>query len=597
MPQSMYDLMEMQRLQEEIDAIKKEPMQQKTPYDSIFASGAEDGIMPLPDNVIYNQDGVVINEVDGQLRLNAGDKYATGNQEQIQQFMAGNSTIDQMATGTTAPIGNETAYSAGMGLLRGGRMMAETPEVVMDLAGMGKDFMFAEPIRDFRDESVLGKAYERGVQTLTSDNFTKPIIQGKMPFSNAPQQSEFQGVTPEMMNYEGANPADKYAGTISEFAAGGIAGKLKNAPRNIFVSGSAGAASEAAGQTAANYEFSKDFEPVARLLGAFASPMASLKAINTGNKTLDLLMNRAGTNPTGEKMKQATNQAYKLVSDANLNWSQVDSDAFINQAIQKIQAVDGYVPDIDLQTTAAIKILKKRKGKGLTFEELDNIRQNLFARYNKNNDEYGVRVAINEIDSLIAKKDVGNPLVDAARLASSRQKKVQALEQMMDTQELQTASTGTGGNLINKYKQGITKLLNPKNVNNKFFSPKEKNFMRKFVNGDLPDKLLRFFSRFAPTSGALTAMLGLGSLALDSVGIASLFVVGQGAKIIGESRQKVILDQIKRMMAGAADPDKIPSLADDYMRILMQSQDSVNFDEKNKQAINLPILDIGMAVR
>lgn len=593
----MYDLMEKQRLQEELDAINQDPKRAETPYDSIFGGASKNGTMPLPDNVIYNQDGVVINEIDGELRLNAGNKYATGNQDQIQQFMAGNSTIDQMATGTTAPIGNETAYSAGMGVLRGGRMMAETPEAVMDLVGMGKDFMLAEPVRDFRDESVLGKAYERGVQTLTSDNFTKPIMQGKMPFSNPPQQGGFQGVTPEMMNYQGANPADKYAGTISEFAAGGLAGKLKNAARNTFVSGSAGAVSELAGQTALNYEFSKDFEPVARLLGAFASPMVSVKAINTGNKTLDLLMNRAGTNPTGQKMKQATDQAYKLIDDKGINWSSADGDVWIDQAIAKIQKLDGYVDDVDMQTTASIKTLLKRKGKGFTFADIDTIRKSLFARYNKNNDEYGIKIAINEIDDLVAKKDLGNPLVDAARLASSRQKKVEALEQMMDMQELGTKSTGTGGNLINKYKQGITKLLNPKNVNNKFFSPKELKFMRKFVMGDLPDNLLRFFSRLAPTSGAITALLGFGSLALDSVGLASLFVIGQGAKIVGESRQKVILDQIKRMMAGVVEPDQIPSMADDYMRILMQSQESVNFDEKNKQAIDLPIINIGMAAR
>lgn len=516
---------------------------------------------PVDQSILYDEGGIKVTKDNADQLSLSSPSFSTSNQEDIQRFLSGDVTLPQIATGVMPKKGMNVPLSLGTGMLRGVRGILETPETLGSLGRMGYEYLSGQDVQPFPEETVAGSLFEKGLEATT-------------------------GITPQEIEYRSPTTSGKYAGTIGEFTPAAIGGATGLA-RRLAMTTTAGAASEAAGQATEG----TGYEPYARISTALFAPMLGSTALKTGNKTVNFLMNKSGTTPSVLNLKQAKTAAYNAVDDSGITFSAQEIDDFIINAVEKVESSFDYVPDVDKQTLASINILMNNAGKELSFGELDKIRQGLGKRYSQAPNEVGILSIIDDIDDLIASNTSSSDLVKAARLANSRYKKSELIERSLEKAINQASASGTGGNLINKYRQAISSIINnPKQ--SRFFSEEELNFMTRFVRGDVSENLLRLIGRLSPNANGLMAVINVGTVAYNP-SLIPVSVAGFAGKSAGESRSKQLLEQIQELVATGASPKDVPSIASDATRIILGSQESLNADELNPPSVSSLISGIG----
>ena len=515
----------------------------------------------MDQSILYDEGDIKVTKDNaGQLSLSS-PSFSTSNQEDIQRFLSGDVTLPQIATGVMPKKGMNVPLSLGTGMLRGVRGILETPETLGSLGRMSYEYLSGQDVQPFPEKTVAGSLFEKGLEATT-------------------------GINPQEIEYRSPTTSGKYAGTIGEFTPAAIGGATGLAKR-LAMTTTAGAASEAAGQATEG----TGYEPYARIGSALFTPWLGSKAFKTTNKTVNFLMNKSGTVPSVDNLKQAKNAAYKAVDDADITFSAQEIDDFIINAVEKVESSSNYVPDVDKQTLASIKILMNNAGKELSFGELDKIRQGLNKRYSQAPNEVGILSIIDDIDDLIASNTSGSDLVKAARLANSRYKKSELIERSLEKAINQASASGTGGNLINKYRQAINSIVNnPKQA--RFFSEEELDFMVRFVRGDVEENLLRLIGRLSPNANGLMTAVNVGAVAYNP-SLLPVSVAGFAGKSAGEARSKQLVEQIQELVATGASSKDAPSIASDATRIILGSQESLNADELNPPSVSSLISGIG----
>lgn len=268
----------------------------------------------------------------------------------------------------------------------------------------------------------------------------------------------------------------------------------------------------------------------------------------------------AGRKPSIDSLRAAKTAAYKAVDDSGLTFSPDDMNGLLNYAVKAADDAN-YVPDVDRQTFAAIKMIENSAGKDRTIGQLDKLRQGLWARYNASNgSEPAILDMIDGVDDIIAKHPATDDLMGLARSANSQFKKAELLDNAMTVAERQTAATGSGGNILNKYKQAVTSILNnPKKA--KWFSPEEVQKMDDFIKGSFAQNALRQIGKISPTGNGLMQVLNIGAVAA-SPAMAGFTIAGAGAKMAsdraGRSAMQSILDGVAK---NAAKPKPITPYA------------------------------------
>jgi len=358
--------------------------------------------------------------------------------------------------------------------------------------------------------------------------------------------------------YVAPGTAGEYISTIGEFAGGAGASA---GPRAMLKYGAVpGAASEAAGQATEGTAA----EPYARMAGAFFAPMA----VSTANKTVNAMFKRASTRPSVQTLKDAKNAAYKAVDESGVKLPASVADDIASKA-NKAAASRNYIPDVDRQTLASIKTLENQSGKSLTVGELDKIRQGLNDRYRSSlrPDGTGGEIAILDmidiVDDAIQNAPGGGELMTAARLANSRFKKSELIEKAFQKAADQTAAAGTGGNLVNKYRQAVSNIINnPRQA--KYFSQEEVDFMRNFVQGKPTENMMRLIGKLSPDSSGLMAFLNLGAVATNPAMIGAS-MGGALAKRAAEASAMRGAESIKDMLATGQVPQATRTVTDPRM--------------------------------
>ena len=244
------------------------------------------------------------------------------------------------------------------------------------------------------------------------------------------------------------------------------------------------------------------------------------------SKGLKRVFKRAEQRPSIETLKAAKNAAYKAVRDTGETFGSKDTNTLYAR-IQQL-AVDADFDDIaDPQSAAALRMMKTRSGAKLSLDRLDRLRQNLWDRYGRS-DEPLILDMIGEIDNLIDTRAASSDAMRAARQANSKYAKAQLLENAFKKARLQTASTGSGGNILNKYRQAVTRIITtPKEA--KWFSADELAIMEKFVEGDVPENVLRRIGKVGPGGNGLMTALNVYAAAVDPTMLA-VSAVGAAAK-------------------------------------------------------------------
>lgn len=273
-------------------------------------------------------------------------------------------------------------------------------------------------------------------------------------------------------------------------------------------------------------------------------------AVSIGTKAYRRVMGRVAAKPTTEGLHQATKVAYKAVDDAGEVFQPAELQTMVKGARDAVQS-GNYVADVDAQTRASLELLERNSGTPMSLGRVDKLRQNLWKRYNAAPNETGILDAIDAIDTMIQSRTASSELMDAARQAHAQYKKAELLENAFKKAQDQTSSTGSGGNILNKYRQAVTNIVNdPKRSKN--FQPEELAVMQQVIDGSVPENILRRVGKLSPSGNGL--MLFLNIMGGTAMGPAFLPITaaGAGAKALSDRSALSGVDSLMGKVMGRA---------------------------------------------
>lgn len=266
---------------------------------------------------------------------------------------------------------------------------------------------------------------------------------------------------------------------------------------------------------------------VGSLFGA-AAPLA----VNFGTKAYRAMFKATAQRPTIESLRSAKTVAYNAVDQAGETFKPAEMTALADKVKTEL-AQTNYVAGVDRQTDAVVDLLDRKAPETLTLGQLDKLRQNFWKRYEAAKNETGILDAIDAIDELIVSRTSTSQLLDAARLANSRYKKAELLDMAFQKAADQTSATGSGGNILNKYRQAVVSIINnPKQA--KWFSADEIATMRSFVEGSTAQNVMRRIGKLAPGGNGLMLALNLGGAANFGPGSLAVTAGASAAKAISD---------------------------------------------------------------
>lgn len=237
--------------------------------------------------------------------------------------------------------------------------------------------------------------------------------------------------------------------------------------------------------------------------------------------------------PTIEGLRAAKSTAYKAVDDAGEVFSPAEMTGLRNK-IEADLADGNYVEGVDRQTDAVRSIVDRKAGSEMSLGQLDKLRQEFYKRLAAAPNEVGIYDAIDAIDDMIAGRTDASGLMTAAREANAKYKKAELLDFAFEKARNQTDATGSGGNILNKYRQAVVSILNnPKQ--SRWFSADELTGMKAFVRGSKAQNAMRLIGKLSPGgNGLMTAInvLGAGATGGGSVVLSGL---AMGAKAISDT--------------------------------------------------------------
>lgn len=151
----------------------------------------------------------------------------------------------------------------------------------------------------------------------------------------------------------------------------------------------------------------------------------------------------------------------------------------------------------------------------------------------------------------------GNPSMtiaelQRARALAQREFKANDVQKAIDSAELSAATTGTGGNTVNRIRQKVKWIIDPQYPNRaKGYSAEEIAAMRKVAEGGAVDNLLRIIANMSPAKGGLNSVLGMGLLSLDATrplamaGMATGLAAHGAANAITKNRAMELVDMLR----------------------------------------------------
>jgi hypothetical protein len=247
---------------------------------------------------------------------------------------------------------------------------------------------------------------------------------------------------------------------------------------------------------------------------------------------LKAVFQRAESRPTLDTLRTAKNAAYNAVRKTGIKFDENDTRAGFNRLLRKSKTsrwdLDA-VSETDKPAFDALRTLQRRAelGRPISLNNLDKTRQKLWDIYRKSDHPF-VLEAISEIDNMVATKAQGSEVLQAARAANSKYAKAQLLENAFRKARLQTASTGSGGNILNKYRQAVTRIITtPREA--RWFSPEELAVMEQFVEGDVAENTMRRIGKLAPGGNGLMTALNVYAASVDP-SLLAVTAIGTAAK-------------------------------------------------------------------
>ena len=414
----------------------------------------------------------------------------------------------------------DVGKSLGSGLVRGGIGLLELPELV-------------------------GRAAVRGVQEV--GQFAGLTDSQDIPILNTATGRLLRDAT-TLDDYAPQTTAGKYASTIGEFlpaAVGGPAGLAKR----LGTMAIAGTGSEALGQAFED----TSLEVPGRLVGGLFAPSV-VKGIT--NKTVNAFTKKASTNTSLETLRNAKNASYEAFEKAGgkLSGNMDDLTRSMSDEVSKNDLFLGYAPGsaAGKHIDGVLEAVNKFKGQEFNLAQLDKLRSSLYINYKKSKFDPRVAALRNKVDDFIENTAAsGNEkalkILEQARANNRSYKKVELFDELMQKAELQTAATGSGGNIVNKYRQALNKILSNPN-NRAMYDQKELEIMERLIKGNVPDNILRLIGKLSPTGNGLMAILNVTAVAFDPTFLA-ITAIGVTSKYLADKRSKQAIQNLRELLA------------------------------------------------
>jgi hypothetical protein len=191
---------------------------------------------------------------------------------------------------------------------------------------------------------------------------------------------------------------------------------------------------------------------------------------------------------------------------------------------------------------AALDLFENRQGKEMTFAALDEMRQGLWGLYNqaaskgKNFDQKYIMKLINQVDDEFDNMPMGKGPLLNARHAYKQAQKASVLDAAIKKANLEAASSGSGGNVANRYLNAVKKMLGDKKQL-KYFTPEEIAVMEKFVKTGAGGRFQRSLAKLAPNGNGL--MLALHAFSAAAIDPTTLTAAGVGMAAQSSSERQV----------------------------------------------------------
>lgn len=265
-------------------------------------------------------------------------------------------------------------------------------------------------------------------------------------------------------------------------------------------------------------------------------------------KSVGRIFQRSQEKPTVQTLKSAKNAAYRAVDQSGEMFTGDDMQRLYQNVSDAFDA-DNFVAETDNAARAVLKVLERRQGQPTTLSQLDSIRQNMWARYRGAKDQPQILNAIRALDDLIDERAGASEMMGVARAANARFAKFQLLDDAFEKAADQTASSGSGGNILNKYRQAVTSIINNPNKA-RWFSGEEIDLMRGFVRGSTQENVLRRIGKLSPSGNGL--MMALHIFGGIQTGGATLPVMAAGAAAKSAADKTAMrgAEQLKGVVSG-----------------------------------------------
>lgn len=278
--------------------------------------------------------------------------------------------------------------------------------------------------------------------------------------------------------------------------------------------------------------------------------------VNFGTKAFRRAFKASSERPSIESLRTAKSIAYKAVDDSGETFAAAEMQGLADK-VKSGLASTNYVQGVDRQTDAVVTLLEAKAGAPMTIGQLDKLRQNFYKRFSAASNETGILDAIDAIDDLILSRSSTSGLLDAARMANARYKKAEVLDLAFQKARDQTSATGSGGNILNKYRQAVTAIItNPKRA--KWFNAEEVAAMRAFVEGTPSQNTLRLIGKLAPNGNGLMTALNLGAVASNPA-MLGVTALSSGAKALSDGAvERGAQALIGKVSGGGAKPAPRP---------------------------------------
>lgn len=471
-------------------------------------------------------------------------------------------------------------YDQVMAALRNADKAGDTA-AAKRLAGIARDMKTEQPSGPNVTESAqarLDKNPRLGFEAVRAKSFpvlgafADEIAGAAGMLSGKPYQEGRDEYNEMARLYQEQNP-DSWAGTLGAvegtvaavgpavkqtiLSAPKAAGALYNTARGAVTGGAVGAAAgglEGAGNAEQGDRVDGFLTGVkdGALFGAAGGAAAG--AVLTGvSRGLQRFVRKSAERPTVEKLRAAKNAAYRAFEGAGEAFQPDEINSMIGR-IDGMLDEAGYVGGFGQKTDQQLARLKKiaSRGEPVSISALDDIRSRLWKSYRAAPDEVEILDIIREVDGLIDNK--AGDAAKVAREANSRYRKAQLLESAFNKAEDQTAGSGSGGNIANKYKQAVTNIINSESKS-RFFSEDEIAVMREFVRMDDSTlmKSLRSFGKLAPGGNGLMTSLNLFAAAVDPTALAATGAA-TAAKAASDSRVLRGAEAVQDMIATGQKP-------------------------------------------